>query len=106
MAAVLILSTAGSREEASAIAEALVCERLAACVQLDAIESWYRWQGAVEHAPEVRLQIKTRDDLVDAVERRVRDLHSYAVPEFVVIPINGGSPDYLHWVETETTVRA
>jgi len=96
--AVLILSTCGSREEADRIAQALVAEGLAACLQVSAIESWYRWQGRIEHAPEQRLHIKTAAALADKAMARIAALHSYEVPEMVVVPITGGSADYLAWI--------
>ncbi len=104
MPAVLILTTVGNRAEADAIADALVKERLAACVQLDSIESCYRWQGKVERAEEVRLQIKTSAAIAGMVEQRIRALHSYELPEIVVLPLSGGSADYLAWIEAQ--VRA
>ena len=96
--AVLILSTCGSREEAERIARALIDERLAACVQISAMESWYRWRGETEHAPEQRLHIKTTATLAETVTARVAALHSYEIPEIVTLPISGGSPDYLAWI--------
>jgi periplasmic divalent cation tolerance protein len=99
---VLILSTAPDRAEAERIAEALVTEKLAACVQLSAIDSIYRWQGAIERAAEVRLAIKTRAELAPQVEARIKALHSYDLPEIVILPINGGSADYLDWIAAET----
>jgi periplasmic divalent cation tolerance protein len=99
MSAVLILATAPTRDEAARIAEALVAERLAACVQLEPVESWYRWEGKVEHASEMRLQIKTMAWLGTDVTARIRALHSYDVPEIVIIPLTGGSADYLAWIE-------
>jgi len=98
VSAVLILSTASTRDEASRIAEALVAERLAACVQLSPIESWYRWEGRIEHAPETRLHIKTTADRADQVRDRIRALHSYEVPEIVILPLGGGSAEYLEWI--------
>ena len=98
MTAVLILSTASTHDEASRIAEALVTEGLAACVQLSPIESWYRWDGRIEHQPETRLHIKTMAHLADRVEQRIAALHSYAVPEVVILPITGGSADYIGWI--------
>ena len=95
--AVLILCTAGTRDEAEMIAAALVEEKLAACVQIAAVESWYRWQGKIEHAHEQRLHIKTSADLAPEVEARIRALHSYDLPEIVTIPI-GGSAAYLAWI--------
>jgi periplasmic divalent cation tolerance protein len=82
----LVLSTAGSREEAERIAHALVEGRLAACVNLiPGLTSIYRWQGAVESAEEILLLIKTRAESVDRVESLVRTLHSHDVPEFLVL---------------------
>ena len=104
MDAVLILSTASTHDEASRIAEALVTEGLAACVQLSPIESWYRWDDRIEHQPETRLHIKTMAHLADQVEQRIRALHSYAVPEVVILPITGGSADYLGWIAA--TIRS
>lgn len=98
-----MLSTAGSRDEAERIATALVEERLAACVNLVApITSIYRWRGAVERAEEVLLVVKTRRSLAARVVARIRALHSYDVPEAIVLPIEGGAADYLAWVATET----
>jgi periplasmic divalent cation tolerance protein len=95
----LVLVTAGSREEAERIARAVVEERLAACVNLlGGVRSIYRWQGAVETADEVLLLIKTRSDAIDSLRERVMELHSYEVPEFVVLEIAGGSDAYLAWI--------
>lgn len=102
MSAVLILTTTGNRAEADRIATALVGERLAACVQIEAVESVYRWRGAVETADEWRLQIKTRAGQAGDVETRIKALHGYDLPEIVVVPI-GGSAEYLAWIERETT---
>ena len=99
MSTILILSTAPTHDEAARIAEVLVAEQLAACVQLSPIESWYRWQGKVEHAPEIRLHIKTTAHLADEIVQRLSALHSYHVPEVVVIALESGSADYLAWIE-------
>jgi periplasmic divalent cation tolerance protein len=99
--AVLIITSAGSRDEADSIAAALVGERLAACVQILPATSLYRWQGAVERAEEWVLHIKTPSDRAGAVERRIGELHSYKVPEVIVLPIAGGSAAYLDWIATE-----
>lgn len=102
MNAVLIFSTASTHDEASRIAESLVAEELAACVQLSPIESWYRWEGRIEHQPETRLHIKTMAHLADQVEARIRAMHSYAVPEIVILPLGDGSADYLGWIAAST----
>ncbi len=99
--AVMVLSTAPPGE-AAPIARALVEGRLAGCVQIATIRSVYRWKGEVEDEPEELLLIKTRRRLADAVTALIRDLHSYEVPEAVVIPLEGGSADYLAWLSAET----
>lgn len=96
---VIILSTAPTRAEAEAIARALVEEGLAACVQMRAIDSVYRWEGSVEQAAEVALQIKPRAVRANEVSARIAALHSYAVPEIVIVPVVGGSPAYLGWID-------
>ena len=99
--AVVILSTAPPGE-AAGIARELVADRLAACVQLAGIRSFYRWQGRIEDEPEELMLIKTRRSLADAVIARIRELHSYEVPEAVVLPVEAGSADYLAWLTAET----
>jgi len=102
MNAVLILATVPGEAEAERLAELLVAERLAACVQMAPIRSWYRWQGRVEQAGEYRLHVKTRADLAARVTQRLAELHGYDVPEIVVLPITGGHAPYLAWIEAET----
>ena len=105
--AVVVLSTAGSPAEAERIATALVEERLAACVNLVApVTSIYRWQGAIERGSEVLMVIKTRRAAVTKLTARLRALHSYDVPEAIVLPITAGARDYLGWLLRETaTIR-
>lgn len=95
---VLIAATAGSRVEAEMIARALVERRLAACVQMSAITSVYRWNEAVEHAEEVLLLIKTTAAQAEAAEAAIARLHSYGTPEILRLAIVGGSADYLAWL--------
>ena len=103
--AVVVYITASSREEAAAIARALVEERLAACVNWTPIESVYRWQGAVEEAAEILLVAKTRRAVLDALAARVRALHSYTVPEIIALPLVSGWPPYLQWIAAETAAE-
>ncbi len=82
------------------MARALVEERVAACVNVvDGVTSAYRWRGAVEEASEVLLLIKTRVEKLEALEGAVRRLHSYDVPEFVILKVDGGSAAYLRWLD-------
>lgn len=97
--AVLVLSAVGSREEAERIAQALVTERLAACVNVVAgVVSVYRWKGAVQKEDELLLVIKTEAPVVEALRARLVALHSYELPEVVVLAIAGGHPPYLDWI--------
>jgi periplasmic divalent cation tolerance protein len=105
--AALVFVTAGSQEQAALIAHALVGERLAACVNLlGPIRSIYRWQDAVQDESEHLMLIKTRAKLVAKVERRVRELHSYDVPEVIAVSIAQGSAPYLDWLLESTAGSA
>lgn len=95
----LMLTTAGTAEEANKIAETLVERRLAACVNIiSSISSVYRWKEKVERAQEWLLLIKTTAGAADAVAHAIKELHSYELPECVVLPIEGGSDAYLEWI--------
>jgi periplasmic divalent cation tolerance protein len=97
--AVLVLSAVSTREEAERIAQALVTERLAACVNVvPGVASVYRWKGAVQKDDELLLVIKTRAEAVETLRARLVALHSYELPEVVVIAIAGGHPPYLDWI--------
>ncbi len=96
----VILSTVGSEEEASRIAGALVERRLAACVNVvPGVKSTYRWKGSVETAGEWLLVIKTARDRFEAVRAAIRELHSYEVPEVVMIDVADGDAAYLRWID-------
>ena len=95
--------TTDKLDEAWRIGETLVAERLVACSNvLPGMQSCYRWEGKLEHANECVLILKTREALVERVVARVRELHSYAVPCVVSLPVLGGNPEYLDWVVRET----
>ena len=95
----VVLSTFGSIDEARAVCRQLVDERLAACANLvPAVESIYRWQGAVETATETMALFKTTADGFAKLEARLRELHSYKVAEVVALPVQRGSEAYLRWV--------
>jgi periplasmic divalent cation tolerance protein len=103
---IVIYVTVGAAEEAGRIARALVEDRLAACVnQLPSVRSTYRWQGEVEQSNEELLIIKTRRDLLASVHKRVRELHSYELPELIALPVVDGSVEYLQWLDDQLTPR-
>jgi periplasmic divalent cation tolerance protein len=95
----LVLSTAASPEEGLGLGRRLVEERLAACVSvLPGARSVYVWEGAVQEAAEALVMIKTRRDHYPALARRIQELHSYAVPEIIALPIESGAQPYTDWV--------
>lgn len=92
---------------ANRIAEALVGERLAACVNIvPGLRSVYRWQGALESADEVLLLVKTGREQLAALTARIRDLHPYELPEVIAVEVAGGSAAYLDWIAEQTGVGA
>jgi periplasmic divalent cation tolerance protein len=99
----IVLTTMPDDERADELARTLVDERLAACVNVHGpMSSTYRWKQTVEREVERQLVIKTTSARLTALERRVRELHPYEVPEFIVVPVEGGSDDYLRWLTSET----
>ncbi len=101
----IVLTTAGSEEEARKIARALVDRRLAACVNVvPQITSIYRWQGNVEEAREWLLIVKTTAAAFGQVRHAIAELHSYEVPECVCLAIEDGLPDYLEWIADSVSV--
>lgn len=103
MPILLCLCTCPDAASARAIAEALVAERLAACVsRLPGLQSTYRWQDGIEHADEVLLLIKTAADRLDALTARVQALHPYELPELIAVEAAGGLAPYLAWLAEQT----
>jgi periplasmic divalent cation tolerance protein len=101
----LLVSTA-PEADAERIAEALLGERLVACVQhVRGLKSRYWWKGALEDADEVLMLMKTRDDLAERAVARLAELHPYEVPEAVLVESCGGHRPYLDWVEEVTAGR-
>ena len=89
--------------DAAAMAKTLVGERLAACAQVDGpVTSTFWWEGEVQTETEWRMELKTRTELLNHVVARVRELHSYDVPQVTATPIIGGLPEYLDWITEET----
>jgi periplasmic divalent cation tolerance protein len=100
---VIVLTTLPIEGDIESFAAQLVDERLAACVNiLPGMRSVYRWKNAMERADERQLIIKTTRSALTSLEARIRKLHPYDVPEFVVLPIDSGSADYLSWLAENT----
>jgi len=100
---IVVLVTCGFEEEALKIANTLVEEHLAACVNLlSPIRSIYRWEGKIWDEKEWLLVIKTQRQRFEELENKVRSLHSYSVPEIISLPIVEGSSSYLNWLEEMT----
>ena len=100
---VLVWTTFGADADAVAVAHTLVAERLAACVTVQApMDSVYRWKDRIEHDRERQMLIKTTADRVPALQARLRGLHSYELPEFLVTPVVDGSEPYLAWLRGST----
>jgi periplasmic divalent cation tolerance protein len=100
----LVLTTAGSADEAKKIAHTLVERRLASCVNIvPRIESVYRWQDKVESAEEWLLMIKARASVFERVRDAIEELHSYDLPECIMLEIAEGDKKYLEWLERNTS---
>lgn len=99
----LVYVTTPSKQEASTIATALLEAKLAACVNIiEGVSSIYNWEGKTNNDTEAMLIIKSRASLLKKIEFKVKELHSYKVPEVIGIPLIGGSEDYLNWVRNNT----
>ncbi len=98
----IILTTCPNNEEAKTLSLKILEGKLAACVQLFAITSYYHWKGKTHQEPEIRLLIKTKESLYKKLEEFILQNHSYEVPEIVQIPITKGSEEYLAWMDENT----
>ena len=98
-----VLTTTDSEEHAEALARAAVEARLAACAQIiGPMRSIYRWNGTVRSEAEWQVVIKTVADRYPVLERTLRDVHTYDVPEIIALPISAGSEDYLRWISEQS----
>lgn len=99
----LILCTCPTSSAATAIATALLEERIAACVnQVPGIKSMYRWEGRVEHDDEVLLLIKATRSMFNEIEATIGKLHPHELPEIIGVPLAAGSEAYLNWIKSST----
>jgi len=100
---IVVLTTFPADGDADTFATTLINERLAACINvLPPMRSIYTWEGKIERADERQLLIKTRVDSVHQLEARLKELHRYEIPEFLVIPVLDGSREYLSWIAEAT----
>ncbi len=95
----IVITTCPVKDEAKELASKIVKKKLAACVQISAIESYYTWDGKTQIEPEYKLLIKTSNKLYDHLEQFIKQNHSYDVPQIVQIPIQDGSEEYLDWID-------
>ncbi len=103
MDAIVVYITAPAEDEAARIARCLVEEGIAGCINIvNGIRSIYKWQGKIEDDQEVLMIVKTQRHLFDSLKNRVKELHSYTVPEIIALPIIEGSDDYLNWLKEAT----
>lgn len=99
----VLMTTTGSQEDAQAIAKTLLADKLAACVQLMPIESYYTWKGAITNDIEVLLLVKTKTALFDDAIRAIKAIHPHETPEIVATSFTTGLPDYFRWIDEVTT---
>jgi periplasmic divalent cation tolerance protein len=103
MEEIVVFITASDEDEAAKIAKTLIESKLAGCVNIiKNIRSIYRWQGKIEDEKEVLMVVKTQKILFDSLMKKVKELHSYTVPEIIALPIIQGSEDYLKWLKEVT----
>ena len=98
----IILTTCPNNKEADRLASELINKKLAACVQLSPITSYYSWENNQHREAEIKLVIKTRSRLYESVEQCIKQHHSYDVPQIVQIPVFEGSDEYLDWIDENT----
>jgi len=102
MKACIVITTCSGRKQAETLAKSIIEEKLAACVQLSDISSFYRWDGKLCHEDEVKLLIKTREEFYDQLEKHISANHEYDLPQIIMLPIAKGSAAYLGWIEENT----
>ena len=99
MRPIAVFTTVGSQDDARAMARALVERELAACAQICSIESFYVWDGTLQHDPEWRILFKTTDERYAEVEAAIRELHGYELPAIHAVPVDTAHAPYAEWVE-------
>ena len=102
----MVITTAPDRQEAENLAEGILGNKLAACIQMADIRSFFLWDGALQKESEVVLSIKTTEKRYEALEAYIREYHPYDVPEIIKLPVTGGLPGYLAWLDSTTEEKS
>ncbi len=100
----MVITTAPDREIAEKLAEGILSRKLAACVQMIDIRSFFHWEGALQKEEEIALHIKTTEARYSELEAWIKSVHPYDVPEIIKVPITGGLPAYLDWIESASGI--
>ena len=100
----MVITTIPDREEAENLADGILNNRLAACVQMADIRSFFLWEGALQKESEVALYIKTTEARYSDLETYIQEYHPYDVPEIIKLPVTGGFPGYLNWLDSTTAI--
>ena len=98
----IVSTTTDTKENASIIANTLLEKKLIACAQQTTTQSSYRWQGKIIESDEILLQMKTKKLLFEHIKKEIKSLHTYEVPEIIMIPLLDANHFYLEWIEKET----
>jgi periplasmic divalent cation tolerance protein len=98
----IVSTTTDTKENASIISKTLLEKKLIACAQQTTTQSSYRWQGKIIESDEILLQMKTKKSLFDHIKKEIKSLHTYEVPEIIMIPLLDANTFYLEWIEKET----
>ena len=98
----LISTTTDTKKNADAITQLLLEKKLVACVQSTTIQSAYHWQGKIINSEEILLQMKTKRSLFEKIQIEIEHLHTYDVPEIIMVPLAGANLHYLQWIKEET----
>lgn len=99
---IIVKTTCANLAKAKKLAKILLQEKLAACVQLEAIESFYSWEKKIVNSAEISLSIKTKKSRYKKIEKIILQNHDYKIPQILAIDINQGLEGYLHWIDTNT----
>ena len=97
----LVLTSCADKQIKQNIIDVLLNKKLAACIQVQNIESHYRWQGKINNDAEYLLMIKTKNSLYLQVEKAIKSVHNYEIPEIISLPVKQGYKEYLSWIDDE-----